>query len=97
MNEAWADADAPAPEEADTTNAPAAATLNVPTAAAKPNAPMAKATTDTLAASDTLNVPFAANTRLRRRFAYSKQSLIIDNELFWHQHENIPPNVIGVF
>ena len=51
----------------------------MPTAAAKPNAPMAKATTDTLAASDTLNVPFAANPRLRRRFSYSKQSLIVDN------------------
>ena len=69
----------------------------MPTAAATLNAPMAEATEDTLSESDTLNVPFAANPRLRRHFAYSKQSLIVDNELFWHQHENIPPNVIGVF
>ena len=82
---------------ASTTNSPAAASSNVPTASATPNAPMAEATEDTLSESDTLNVPFAANPRLRRHFAYSKQSLISDKELLWHQHENIPPNVIGMF
>ena len=97
INEARYDVDAAAPVAADTINSPAAATLNVPTAAAKPNAPMSEATADTLSESDTLNVTFAANPQLRRRFAYSKQSLISDKELLWHQHENIPSNVIGVF
>ena len=69
----------------------------MPTAAATPNAPMAEATKDALATAATSNVPVAETPRLCRRFASSKQRLMADKELFLHQHENILPNVIGVF
>ena len=49
---------------ASTTNSPAAASSNVQTALATPNAPMAEATSDALAEADTLNVPVTETPQL---------------------------------
>ena len=97
INEAQADADAATTAAEATKNDPAAATSNVPTASATPNAPASEATVDLLAAADTSSVPAAESPGLCLRFAYSKKSLMADKGFFWHQHENIPPNVIGMF
>ena len=75
----------------------AAATENSQVEAATLNLPAIAATAYALTAADTSNAPAAETPQLRRRFSYSKQILMSDKELFWHQHENIPPNVIGMF
>ena len=69
----------------------------MPTAAATPNVPAEESIAYALAAADTSNFPAAETTQLRCRFAYSKKNLMAYKELFWNQHDNIPPNVIFMF
>ena len=68
-----------------------------PAASDTTNAPAAEDTAYALAAAYTSNVPAAETPQIRRHFVYFRQILMADKDCFWHQHENIPPNVIGAF
>ena len=68
----------------------------MPEAEAIPNTPATAATSYELAAVYTSYTPEAETPQLCYHFAYYKQSLMAD-KIFWHHHENIPPNVIGMF
>ena len=90
-------AEAAATAASATTNAPAAASIsNVPAVEATPNAQVESTTSDALASADTSNVSSETTPPLCRCASYFKLILMAEKKLSCYQHENIPPNVIGM-